>query len=342
VRLIQDRPSAEVRSIAIEAEGQTPRLGDKVIECTGVGFRYGEGPMVLSGVDLMLGRRERLGIVGANGTGKSTLLDLLAGRRRPTIGRVDVGPTVVAGYYDQRGSTLDLQARVQDLVAGPHHSSTSVADVELMKRFLFSGELPFAPVGTLSGGERRRLQLLLVLARRPNVLLLDEPTNDLDLDTLRILEDFLEEWPGALVVVSHDRTFLDRTTERLAAVGADGAVSVVPGGVTGWVARLEHGDLPRAGSLPSALPVRGRPRAPGVPSPGTGGHAVPLGRLLREAEKNWVRLVGERDRIMQSLTIAADYVEMTRLGSELAETQAELEKAEEVWLALAEEAESRN
>ena len=131
---------------------------------------------------------------------------------------------------------LDLQARVQDLVAGPHRTPGSLADVELMKRFLFAGELPYARVGTLSGGERRRLQLLLVIAGRPNVLFLDEPTNDLDLDTLRILEDFLEEWPGALVVVSHDRTFLERTTDRLVSVGPGGSVSGVPGGVDGWIA----------------------------------------------------------------------------------------------------------
>jgi ABC transport system ATP-binding/permease protein len=341
IRLIEDRPSTDVRSVAIETGTKTPRLGDKVIECTGVGFRYDDGPVVLSGVDLMLGRRERLGIVGANGTGKSTLLDLLAGRIQPTTGTIGVGPTVVVGYYDQQGSTLDLHARVQDLVAGPHRSAPAVADVEMMKRFLFSGELPFARVGTLSGGERRRLQLLLVLVRRPNVLLLDEPTNDLDLDTLRILEDWLEEWPGALVVVSHDRTLLDRTTERLVALGVGGAVSAVPGGVTGWVARLEYGDLRRAGLLPSPVPAPRRPRATGAGSPRPGGDPVPIGRLLRAAEKNWVRLVGERDRILQSLTEAVDHMEMTRLGGVLAETQAELERAEELWLALAEETETQ-
>ena len=171
--------------------------------------------------------------------------------------QIDVGPTVVVGYYDQLGVKLDLQARVQELVAGPHRTPGSLPDVELMKRFLFTGELPFARVGTLSGGERRRLQLLLVIAGRPNVLFLDEPTNDLDLDTLRILEDFLEEWPGALVVVSHDRTFLERTTDRLVAVGAGGTVSGVPGGVDGWIARIEGGDARRAGSLPSSTATSG-------------------------------------------------------------------------------------
>jgi ABC transport system ATP-binding/permease protein len=338
VRLIEDRPATSDRSVAIGADARTPRLGDKVVECTGVGFRYDQGPMILSGVDLVLGRRERLGIVGANGSGKSTLVDLLAGRRQPTVGTVERGPTVVMGYYDQKGSELDLGARVQDLVAGPHRSPGSLADVELMKRFSFAGDLPFARVGALSGGERRRLQLLLVIAARPNVLFLDEPTNDFDLDTLRILEDFLEDWPGALVVVSHDRTFLDRTTERLVAVAPGGTVAAVPGGVAGWVARAQPGEPRGAGSLPSGPRSAGRPTARRA---GTGsGDRVPVGRLLREAEKNVTRLTRRRDEIIESLTALVDHVEMARLGGELTGAQAALDEAEETWLALAEEAES--
>ena len=263
VRTIEDRPEAPARSTGLELTGITPRLGDKVIECIGAGFRYGDRPPVLSGVDLALGRRERLGIVGANGTGKSTLVDLLAGRRQPTSGRIETGPTVVTGYYDQQGRELDPEARVQDLVAGPHRSPGSLADVELMKRFWFAGELTFARAGSLSGGERRRLQLLLVLAGRPNVLFLDEPTNDLDLDTLRILEDFLEDWPGALVTVSHDRTFLERTTDRLVTVEPGGELSGVPGGVSGgWPG---PGTRAPAGPVPSRRPrpaPRRRRRAP--------------------------------------------------------------------------------
>jgi ABC transport system ATP-binding/permease protein len=340
VRLIEDRPDPPARSTELEIGGDTPRLGDKVIEATGIGFRYDDGALVLSGVELVLGRRERLGIVGANGTGKSTLVDLLAGRRKPTFGRIEVGPTVVVGYYDQQGVELDLQARVQDLVAGPHRAPGSLADVELMKRFWFSGELAFARVGTLSGGERRRLQLLLVIAVRPNVLFLDEPTNDLDLDTLRILEDYLEDWPGALVVVSHDRTFLDRTTEHLVAVEADGTVSPVPGGVAGWVTRVERGDLRRAGSLPPRSPVTADSSATRSRAPGGGGNQAPVARLLREAEKQMLRLQRQRDRVTEALTGAADHVEMARLGGELTAAQAALGEAEEHWLALAEEAES--
>ncbi|HEY5096922.1 MAG TPA: ABC-F family ATP-binding cassette domain-containing protein [Acidimicrobiales bacterium] len=345
-RLIDRRPEGPPRSAELELSGDAPRLGDKVIECRGVGFGYDRGPRVLTGVELVLDRRERLGIVGANGTGKSTLVELLAGRLRPTSGRVETGPTVVVGYYDQQGVALDPQARVQDLVAGPHRSPGSLADVALMKRFWFTGQLPFARVGTLSGGERRRLQLLLVLAGRPNVLFLDEPTNDLDLDTLRILEDFLEEWPGALVVVSHDRTFLERTTERLVAVEPGGTVTPVAGGVEAWVARVEGGGpgrgrgpappAPGPSVGPSPSPLGPRPRPEGV------GGAAPLGRRLREAEKEMARLERQRDRITGALTAAQNHQEMTRLGAELAEAQRALDQAEERWLSLAEEAETRS
>ena len=245
---------------------------------------------------------------------------------------------MVAGYYDQKGVTLDLGARLQDLVAGPHRSPGSLGDIELMKRFAFTGELPFARVGTLSGGERRRLQLLLVLAGRPNVLFLDEPTNDLDLDTLRILEDFLEDWPGALVVVSHDRTFLERTTERLVAVEPGGTVRAVAGGVTGWVARVQHGDLRRAGSLrPPTAPTGPRAVAT-APRPADRGRMVARARLLREAEKRVTGLERQRDRILASLADAGDYEEMNRLGTDLAATQVELEEAEDAWLTVADEA----
>ena len=346
VRLIEGGPVAPVASAEIEVGHDLPRLGDKVIECSGVGFHYDDGPPVLSGVDLSIGRRERLGIVGANGTGKSTLLDLLAGRLTPTTGTVEVGPTVVVGYYDQLGATLDLEARVRDLVAGPHGTPGSVDNINLMRRFLFADDLPFARVGDLSGGERRRLQLLLVVSRRPNVLFLDEPTNDLDLDTLRVLEDFLEDWPGALALVSHDRTFLERTTERLVAVETGGTVSEVAGGVAGWVARPEQrGAEPAHG----VTPVQGLDQASPGPSlsigPGLGRLAARrpstgrrIGRRVREAEKEMLRLERRRDQVRDALTATVDYVELTRLGDELHAVQAALDAAEESWLALALEA----
>ena len=335
-RLIGEGPDLAARPTDLALRLGTPRLGDLVIECAGVGYRYdGAAEPLFSGVDLLIGPGERLGVVGANGTGKSTFLDLLALRRAPTTGRVTVGPTVVSGYYDQRGTELDPNARVREVVAGPHRAPGTAADNELMERFWFAGELPFAPVGTLSGGERRRLQLLIVLARQPNVLLLDEPTNDLDLDTLRILEEFLDDWPGALVVVSHDRTFLDRTTERLAGFSGDGALHAVAGGVAGWVAAAERARQPHhAGPAQSGGAGGGRARHPrSGPSKGT------LSRRLLEVEKEIARLQRQRDELAVEMGSTTGHIELARVGSELAQAQSLLDAAEQRWLTIAEELE---
>ena len=220
----------------------TPRLGDKVIELFGVGHRYpprseagvGEpGPWLFEGIDLMIDNRERLGIVGPNGGGKSTLLDIVAARTAPAAGRVEVGTTVQLGYYDQIGITLDLDLRVREAIAGPTRQP-DWHDASLLEQFWFSTDAQWAPIRLLSGGERRRLQLLLVLAAKPNVLLLDEPTNDLDLDTLRVLEDFLEDWPGALIVVSHDRAFLERTVTDVMVIDGHGKAGRRAGGYAAW------------------------------------------------------------------------------------------------------------
>ncbi len=363
--VVEGRPEAAARSAEMGLAFGTPRLGDKVVECAGVAYRYpGTDHDVLQDVDLDLGPRERLGLVGANGTGKSTLLELLAGRRAPTAGTVERGPTVAIGYYDQRAAELDPRARVRDLVAGPGRVAGTPGDVALMERFWFTGELQFAPVGTLSGGERRRLQMLLVLAGRPNVLLLDEPTNDLDLDTLRILEDFFEDWPGALVVVSHDRTFLERTTDRLVAVDEHGGLAAVAGGVAAWVSLggavrapatpqgpvspgpVSPGPVSPGLVLPAAVPlVRPSPASSSAPSSAPSSarssarSASTLGRLLRDTEKDLARLQRRRDQLSASLSGLADWTEVDRIGAELTEAQAALDEIEERWLALAEEAE---
>ena len=305
------------------------------------GFPIRRRAAVLSGVDLVVGRRERLGLVGANGAGKTTLLQLLAGRLQPTEGVVETGPTVVVGYHDQLTADLDPDATVRDLVAGPYRLPGSPEDINLMKRFLFDGDLPFARVGRLSGGERRRLQILLLTAARPNVLFLDEPTNDLDLDALRALEDFLEDWPGALLVVSHDRTFLERVTDRVVEVGPEGAVVEVPDGVAGWVDRAMGGQA-RLNERQSSRVVPSRSTAVGTD--GAGGPSAPArlrvnpsrhARLLRDAEREMARRHGEVTRLTEALASASEYKDMAALGHNLADAQAALETAEETWLALA-------
>jgi len=207
---------------------QMPRLGDTVVELHGVADGYGDR-MLFRGVDLALGPGERLGVVGVNGSGKTTLLDVIAGRRTPREGQVVTGSTVRVGVYDQRGIDLPLDRRVREAVAGPARQP-DWTDAALLERFWFGTDAQWAPIGLLSGGERRRLQLVLLLRQAPNVLLLDEPTNDLDLDTLRALEDMLDDWPGALVVVSHDRAFLERTVTDVIVLDGQGHAGRVPGG----------------------------------------------------------------------------------------------------------------
>ncbi|MGI8752739.1 MAG: ABC-F family ATP-binding cassette domain-containing protein [Acidimicrobiales bacterium] len=349
-RIIEGRPDAPARGTGLDLAFSTPRLGALVIEAEGVSFSYGAGrPAVVAGVDLALEPGARLGIVGANGSGKSTLLDVLAGRREPTSGQLRRGPTVVVGYYDQSGTELDPAARVREVVAGPTRAPGGPEDKALMDRFWFGGALSHAPVSTLSGGERRRLQLLVVLATRPNVLLLDEPTNDLDLDTLRIVEDYLDEWPGTLVTVSHDRAFLERATDQIVALGPGGDVRPVAGGLAVWLAETEVAATARSAAAttrtggretgPAPRPVRDR--AAGRPAgAGSGRSATTVGFPLLDAERTMARLGREQARLAVELEVASGHEEMARVGSALAEVGTELAETEERWLVLAEEAET--
>jgi ATP-binding cassette subfamily F protein uup len=341
--IVEGRAEAAARPGELDLHFGTPRLGDKFVELRGVGHRWSPaGPSLFSGLDLSLDPRELIGVVGPNGGGKSTLLDIVAGRITPTEGTVERGPTVRLGYYDQTGADLDPAVRVRDAVAGARGEPT-VEQALLLERFWFDRDAQWAPIGLLSGGERRRLQLLLVLAERPNVLLLDEPTNDLDLDTLRALEDFLEDWPGALVAVSHDRAFLERTVEDALVVDGAGGIGRAPGGYGAWEAarRLRHaaGDRP---ALATTAASDARDSRPAQPASRAGKRRSPstVRRLLGLAEREVHQLEERRDRLSADmLTAGADREALARIGSELAEVQEQMEVAEGKWLELAEELE---
>ena len=340
-RIIEARPDKPERpeDLPLHQLTATPRLGNTVVELHGVADGYGD--LLFDGLDLALDPRARLGIVGPNGSGKSTLLDVLSGRREPRQGRVVHGSTVQLGYYDQRGAQLPLDKRVREVVAGPARQP-DWSDAALLERFWFESDTQWAPIGLLSGGERRRLQLVLVLRQAPNVLLLDEPTNDLDLDTLRALEDLLEDWPGALVVVSHDRAFLERTVEDVLILDGHGHAGRVPGGYAAYDAeRRAAGRGPRrstrsTGSTSEAKPAKDEAGAePSTRSPST------LRHLLRRADKEAAGLRARRDVLEAELAgLGDDRLELARVGEELAGLQTELAAAEEAWLALAEEAEA--
>ena len=323
--------AAGVRGDDLLLDMGSARLGNQVVELVDVTQAYGDAT-VFEHVDLLVEPGARLGVVGPNGSGKSTLLDIIAGRREPISGTVKVGSTVVTGYADQQTSMLDSEAIVRKLVAGPLREP-DWEDRALLQRFWFDSTAQFAPVKMLSGGERRRLQLVMVLATKPNLLVLDEPTNDLDLDTLRALEDFLDEWPGALVVASHDRTFLDRTVDHVLAIDAVGELRRVAGGVQGWLASRTVDSTPA--KKPAKKPVKtdtsARARKERPASQYT------IGRQIRETEQAMTKAQRQVDRLNDQLAETTDHQQFAGLGAELATVQGELSELEERWLELSEE-----
>ena len=242
------------------------------------------------------------------------------------------------GYYDQLGRDLDVTQRVRDAVAGDK-GAPSLEDLALMRQFWFDGDAQFAPISLLSGGERRRLQLLLTLIEQPNVLLLDEPTNDLDLDTLRALEEFLDDWPGIVVVVSHDRVFLDRTVIEVLALDGAGGAQLVRGGVAGWLTQRAQATAAAPSQAVTAAP-RAAPVASASPKPASVKSPSTLRRLLSQAERALAQATETCQRLGNELAIAGgDHQLLARLSAELAEAQSKVDTAEESWLALAAEAE---
>ena len=322
----------ELRANDLDLGFETRRLGNQAIELEGVGQRFGEVE-VLADVDLVIEPGARLAVVGPNGSGKSTLLDIIAGRAEPSAGRVRRGKTVVVGYADQHSADLPRDAIVRELVAGPHRRPDH-EDRALLERFWFDAPAQYAPVRLLSGGERRRLNLVMVLAERPNVLILDEPTNDLDLDTLRALESFFDDWPGALVVSSHDRAFLDRVADHVLAVG-DGTLRRVPGGVAGWLQERAAARAAPAARSPAASGAR-RPPRPANRGPS----ASTIGRRLRETEKAMTAAQREVDRLTERLGATTAHEVLADLGDQLTAAQASLSELETTWLELAEQQDS--
>jgi ABC transport system ATP-binding/permease protein len=321
------------------------RLGKTVLEAEDVTVSVGERTL-LGDVTWRLAPGERVGVVGPNGSGKTTLLDLLAGRSDlPVAGRFIRGKTVRLGYLTQDGSGLDPSLTAREAVAAVR--GNLAADVgpgsasQLLDRLGLRGDTQWTPAGELSGGERRRLQLLTILVDEPNVLFLDEPTNDLDVDTLTELEDLLDGWPGSLVVVSHDRYFLERVTDHVVALLGDGKLSFLGGGVEEYLQR-RAGQVAGAngsGAGGSAGPA-GLSSSAGLSSAGLSSSAAQrVGRKeLQRLERQLARITDREVALTASLAAqASDYERLIELGAELRTVQAEKARLEEQWLSIAED-----
>lgn len=230
----------ETRRVALDSVSS--RMGNKTIELSGISKSYGDKKLIEDYNYIFL-RNDRIGIIGPNGCGKSTLLKIINGIVKPDAGTVEIGQTIRIGYFSQENEYMDQSMRVIDYVkeVGEYITTSDgkITASQMLERFLFDGAMQWSVIEKLSGGERRRLYLLRILMSSPNVLILDEPTNDLDIQTLTILEDYLDHFDGIIIIVSHDRYFLDRTVGRIFSFEGNGVVRQFEGGYSDYLIRKE-------------------------------------------------------------------------------------------------------
>lgn len=242
---LMDQPK-EKAAAAMDIATGSKRLGKKIVELHNISKSY-DGKQLIEDFTYLLKRDDRLGIIGENGSGKTTLLEIITGRTAPDAGEVDTGETVHIGYYDQESRALADEQRVIDYIREVAEyvttaDGTQITAGQMLEKFLFTPAAQYSFIGNLSGGERRRLYLLRILMGSPNVLLLDEPTNDLDIPTLIALEEYLDDFAGALIVVSHDRYFLDRTVDNVFRFEGDGLIREYPGNYSTYLEYRERGE----------------------------------------------------------------------------------------------------
>ncbi len=329
-QLIENEPPARDR---LELQKfATQRLGKDVIDVEDVDLVRGERQL-LSHATWRLGPGDRVGIVGVNGAGKTSVLSLVSGELAPSAGRVRLGKTVALQHLTQALDDLDPESRVLASVESIRRvTSTATGEISassMLERFGFTGDRLTARLGDLSGGERRRFQLLRLLLTEPNVLLLDEPTNDLDIETLNVLEDYLDGWPGTLIVVSHDRYFLERVTDSTWALLGDGQISMLPRGVDEYLERREadlRADARRVSELQAPAKVK------------TGGAEERAARKTMERVDRQLQRLATREAELNAAIVesAHDYERLAELGAELDDLTAERDVLELEWLQAAE------
>ena len=327
--LNQDSPAYDD---SVQLSAASSRLGRKIIELYHVNKAF-DGRTIIQDFTNLLLRSDRIGIVGHNGAGKSTLLNLIAGKLAPDSGTVEMGTTVKIGYFTQEGRELDLNQRVYDFI---HDISGEVRTSEgtftakqMMERFLFPSDLQSVPIGRLSGGERRRLYLLSVLMEAPNVLLLDEPTNDLDIMTLSILEDYLQDFPGPILTVSHDRFFLDKLAESIWEVKGSGEVDRFNGNWSDWERKRIREENPQKAEKPKTQEPRRIQRKLKF--------SYKEQREFDTIDEDIAALEQQiaENETQQSLC-GSDYVKFQELQEQQKDLQQKLEEKEERWMYLTE------
>jgi ATP-binding cassette subfamily F protein uup len=343
---------ASLGKVDISTAGR--RIGKKVIELAGVTKGYGDRTLIQD-FTYIFNPRDRIGIIGPNGVGKSTLMNLITGREQPDAGNVDIGDTIHFGYFDQHSEdviknpnqrVIEYLKETAELVQTVDGSVITAS--QMLERFLFPPDQQYAPIHKLSGGERRRLFLLQVLMQAPNVLILDEPTNDLDVQTLAVLEEYLEEFNGCVIVVSHDRYFLDRTVDTVFAFEDNGNIRQYPGNYSIY---LDYKQRQEAAAKAVEQEQQAAQIQPAPPVPEQNG-ATPTTtqpkklsykekREYEQLEAQIPALEAEKEDIEATLygKPPSGYSEVQALSERLAELTTAIDTATERWMELAERAE---
>lgn len=330
---LKERASGKTEDDELKLEINIQRLGGKMVEFHHVYKGYG-GQKLISNFTYKFKTRERVGIVGRNGSGKSTLLRLMTGREKPDSGKIVIGETVQFGYYSQEGIQIKDDKRVIEVIREiadfiPLTKGKTLSASQLLERFLFTSSSHYTYVSKLSGGEKRRLFLLTILMKNPNFLILDEPTNDLDIVTLNVLEEFLLDFPGCLVVVSHDRHFMNKLVDHLLVLEGEGVVKDFPGNYHDYIAWKE------------TAPVANKPEKEEVTQKKTPKEKKRLSYLEKrefESLEKEIQLLEQRKAELTEAMSAgdADFAAIQKFSSELSEVMKQLELKSDRWLVLSE------
>jgi ATP-binding cassette subfamily F protein uup len=326
----------------VELDSVSSRLGRTTVELHDITKAFGEKVLMKDFTYVFL-KNDRIGIIGPNGIGKSTLMKILAGWLAPDDGTVTVGQTVKMGYFSQESEDMDGSVKVIDYIRNVAEyvktKEGSISASQMLERFLFPSSVQYTTVNKLSGGEKRRLYLLRILMEAPNVLLLDEPTNDLDIQTLTILEDYLDGFQGIVVAVSHDRYFLDRVVRRIFAFEGQGRVTQYEGGFTDYQAAFQE-------KYPEGLPGQKEETANSPESEGKKGKEKPKAvqklKFSFKEQREWdsieeelAALEGKLEALERQMGEAAsDYSRLNALVGEKAELERLLEEKMERWMYL--------
>ncbi len=340
---VETRAKTRIEDQQLELQMKMSRLGGKVVEMKKVHKSYGD-KLILQGFDYTFKKGERIGVIGKNGTGKSTFINLVQGIQQPDSGKINIGETIIFGYYSQQGLVVKEDKRVLEFVKDiaesfPLAGGGSLSAAQFLNLFLFPPEQQFTYISKLSGGEKRRLHLLSILFRNPNFLILDEPTNDLDLPTLSVLENFLSEFGGCMLIVSHDRYFMDRLIDHLFVFEGDGIIRDFPGTYSQYRQMEKEEDASNSNRPNSEQSVN-------IKNPGDAErkilttkrkHSFNEKREFELLQKEIKTLDTERKKIDQQLSSGnLPFEELQRLSERITVIARELDQKELRWLELSE------